>query len=107
MQLKAFERSTKRAPQLPHLSSTSIPFSNIASNECWEIFFSRIVPDILPINLWYGYLFAYINNIQMVLIKVAVCLLVYNTTYHDRLFVHTGDKSVFFSSLKNGEFLMF
>ena len=80
---------------------------NIASNECWEIFFSHIVSDNLPINLWYGYLFAYINNIQMVLIKVAVCLLVYNRTCHDRPFVHTGDISVFFSSLKNAEFLMF
>ena len=33
IQSKPFERSTKRAPQLPPLSSTFLNFSNIASNE--------------------------------------------------------------------------
>ena len=40
-QSKVFERSTKRAPQLPPLSSTSFHVSNIASNKCWELIFFR------------------------------------------------------------------
>ena len=35
--VKSFQKSSKRAPQLPPLFSLSFHFSNIASNECWEL----------------------------------------------------------------------
>ena len=37
IQSKVFEKSIKKVRQPPPLSSTFFLFSNIASNECWEL----------------------------------------------------------------------